>query len=131
MFERFSALGAARTITPEILERIEVPLLAMDEPDIERGRFNELDTEFHVAIAEAGGNQFIADLTVAVRESIRSDILGTLEEAGDWPEIRAGLRADHHGIYQALAQADGPRAADLLEKHIEGFYARMRVGTSG
>lgn len=131
MFERLSALGAARTITPEILERIEVPLLAMDEPDIERGRFNELDTEFHVAIAEAGGNQFIADLTVAVRESIRSDILGTLEEAGDWPEIRAGLRADHHGIYQALAQADGPRAADLLEKHIEGFYARMRVGTSG
>jgi GntR family transcriptional repressor for pyruvate dehydrogenase complex len=131
MFERFSALGAARTITPEILERIEAPLLAMDEPDIERGRFNELDTEFHVAIAEAGGNQFIADLTVAVRESIRSDILGTLEEAGDWPEIRAGLRADHHGIYQALAQADGPRAADLLEKHIEGFYARMRVGTSG
>lgn len=130
MFERFSALGAARTITPEILARIEAPLLAMDEPDIERGRFNELDTEFHVAIAKAGGNQFIADLTVAVRESIRSDILGTLEEAGDWPEIRAGLRADHHGIYQALAQADGPRAADLLEKHIEGFYARMRVGTS-
>jgi DNA-binding GntR family transcriptional regulator len=81
-----------------------------------------------VAIAEAGGNQFVADLTVAVRESIRSDILGTLEQSGDWPEIRDRLRADHHAIYQALGDADGPRAADELEKHIEGFYALMRVG---
>ncbi|WP_420123814.1 FadR/GntR family transcriptional regulator [Nakamurella sp.] len=130
MFERFSALGAAKAMTPEVLARIEEPLLAMDEPDIERARFNELDTEFHVAIAEAGGNQFIADLTVAVRESIRGDILGTLEQAGDWPEIRAGLRADHHAIYRALAAADGPGAADALERHIEGFYARMQIGVS-
>jgi DNA-binding FadR family transcriptional regulator len=131
MFERFSAVGAARAITPEFLAQIEGPLLAMDEPDIDRVRFNELDTEFHVAIAQAGGNQFVADLTVAVRESIRSDILGTLEGSGDWSEIRQGLRADHHAIYLALAAADGPRAADLLERHIEGFYARMRVGAAG
>jgi DNA-binding FadR family transcriptional regulator len=131
MLERFSALGAAKAITPEFLARIEAPLLAMDDVDIDRARFNELDTEFHVAIAEAGGNQFVADLTVAVRESIRSDILGTLENSGDWTEIRDGLRADHHAIYRALADADGPRAADRLEKHIEGFYARMRVASSG
>ncbi len=131
MFERFSALGAAKAITPEFLERIAAPLAAMDDPDIERSRFNELDTEFHVAIAEAGGNQFVTDLTVAVRESIRTDILGTLEESGDWPEIRDGLRADHHAIYLALAAADGPRTADLLEKHIEGFYARMKAAAGG
>lgn len=127
LFERFSALGAAKAITPAFLERIAGPLAAMDDPDIDRARFNELDTEFHVAIAEAGGNRFVADLTVAVRESIRTDILGTLEESGDWPEIRDGLRADHRAIYAALAAADGPRAADLLEAHINGFYARMRV----
>jgi len=127
LFERFSARGAAKAITPAFLERIAEPLAAMDEPDIDRARFNELDTQFHVAIAEAGGNQFVADLTVAVRESIRTDILGTLEESGDWPAIRDGLRADHHAIYAALAAADGPRAADLLEAHIEGFYARMQV----
>ncbi len=126
MFERFSALGAARAITPEFLERIAAPLAAMDERDIDRARFNELDTEFHVAIAEAGGNRFVADMTVAVRESIRTDILAALEASGDWPEIRDGLRADHHAIYRALAAADGPGAADLLEAHINGFYARMR-----
>jgi len=131
MLERFSAIGAAKAITPEALERIAAPLAAMDEPDIDRARFNELDTEFHVAIAEAGGNRFIADLTVAVRESIRTDILSTLEESGDWPEIREGLRADHHAIHRALVDADGPRAADLLEAHITGFHARMRILPSG
>src|SRR6476646_1418000 len=45
MFERFSALGAAKAITPEALERIAAPLAAMDQPDIDRARFNELDTE--------------------------------------------------------------------------------------
>ncbi len=129
MFERFSALGAARAITPEFLERIRGPLEAMDAPDIDRIRFNELDTEFHVAIAEAGGNQFVADLTVAVRESIRTDILGALEKSGDWPQIRAVLRADHHAVYAALAEADGPRAADLLEAHINGFYDRMQAAS--
>lgn len=127
MFERTSALGAAKAITPAFLEAIAAPLAAMDDPDIDRARFNELDTEFHVAIAEAGGNRFVADLTVAVRESIRTDILGALEETTDWSDIRDGLRADHHAIYQALAAADGPRAADLLEAHINGFYTRMRV----
>lgn len=127
MLERFSAVGAAKVISPADLERISAPLAAMDVPDIDRARFSELDTEFHVAIAETGGNQLIADLTVAVRESIRTDILGTLQAATDWPDIRAGLRADHHAIYQALAAKDGPRAADLLEAHIYGFYARMRA----
>lgn len=130
MFERFSALGAARDMTPEALARIGELLAAMDDPDIDRTRFNELDTEFHVAIAEAGGNRFVADLTVAVRESIRTDILATLEEAGDWPDVRDGLRADHHAIHRALADGDGPLAADLLERHINGFYARM-VQASG
>jgi GntR family transcriptional repressor for pyruvate dehydrogenase complex len=125
MFERTSALGAAKAITPALLEAIAAPLAAMDDPDIDRARFNELDTEFHVAIAEAGGNRFVADLTVAVRESIRTDILGALEEVADWSDIRDGLRADHHAIYQALAAADGPRAADLLEAHINGFYSRV------
>ncbi len=128
MFERFSALSAAKSMTPEVLTRIGDAIAAMDDPDIDRARFNELDTEFHVAIAEAGGNRFVADLTVAVRESIRTDILGTLEESGDWPEVRDGLRADHHAIHRALIDGDGPLAADLLEKHINGFYARMKVG---
>ena len=94
MFERTSALGAAKAITPAFLEAIAAPLAAMDDPDIDRARFNELDTEFHVAIAEAGGNRFVADLTVAVRESIRTDILGALVPDGVEGTISTAGRND-------------------------------------
>jgi GntR family transcriptional repressor for pyruvate dehydrogenase complex len=124
MLERFSAMGAAANRSVAALQNIESILLRMDEPDIDRHRFNELDTEFHVAIAESGGNRLIADLTVAIRESIRADIQAALAARSDWPAERARLRRDHHDIFDALSAADGPRAADLLEQHIAGFYER-------
>lgn len=124
MFERFSALGAARAMTPQGLQALTDLVTAMDEPDIDRGVFNELDTKFHVGIAEACGNQFVADMTVAVRESIRVDILGAFEKSGEWPQVCAGLRSQHHGILDALADGDGALAADRLEEHITWFYSR-------
>lgn len=134
MFERYSATGAARTANPVALDDVRAALDAMDAPDIDREHFNEWDTRFHVAIAAAGGNRFIADLTVAVRESIRTDIGQTLASATDWPEVCDGLRSDHHAIYEALTAGDGAAAADLLERHIRRFYTRMaasgeRTGT--
>ena len=125
MFERYSATGVTRITEATALDEVRAALEAMDAADIDREHFNELDTRFHVAIAEAGGNRFIADLTVAVRESIRNDIGRTLATAADWPEVRDGLRTDHHAIYDALAAADGVAAADLLERHIRRFYGRM------
>ena len=104
----------------------------MDQPDIDRARFNELDTEFHVAIAEAGGNRFIADLTIAVRESIRTDILSTLEESArlagdpggaasrsprDPPGVggcrRAAGRGSARGAHHRLPCADADSAVRL------------------
>lgn len=125
MLERFSALGAAENSQAPSRERILTLLSQMDEPDIAPETFNDLDTEFHVAIAESGGNQLIADLTVAVRESIRSDIQNALTREPDWPLVRDGLRRDHHDIFRALQAKDGPVAADLLEQHILRFYGRM------
>lgn len=124
MLERFSALGAARDPV-DGLERVSRALLAMDEPDISYDRFNELDTEFHIAIAESGGNRLIADLTVAIRESIRADIHRALADELDWPVVRDRLRDDHRAIHQALLDRDGATAADLLEQHIVDFYQHM------
>lgn len=127
VLERFSALEAAEHPKPDSLERIHRVLTQMDETDIARERFNELDTEFHVAIAESCGNQLIADLTVAVRESIRSDIHNALTAEPDWPLVRDSLRRDHHQIFKALQAKDGPSAAELLEQHILRFYSRMNI----
>lgn len=122
MLERFSAISAAGAVDTGDLEQI---LTAMERDGIDQDEFNDLDTRFHVAIAESGGNRLVADLTVAVRESSRSDIHSALTADPDWSAVRDSLRAEHRAIAAALSAGEGERAADLLEAHIKGFYRYM------
>jgi GntR family transcriptional repressor for pyruvate dehydrogenase complex len=131
--ERSSVVLACRNATAQNLARMRVALLAMDEEDVDRERFNQSDTDFHVALADAGGNRLMSDVTRAIRESVRMPILAAMTamlESGEhsWPAIRDGLRADHHAIFEAVKAGQGELAADRLEAHIRGFARHM--GTS-
>ena len=130
MLERESAWNAAPRTGPDDLDELKHLLDEMDDPGISRERFNELDTDFHVGIAEAGGNRLVADMTTAIRESMRRPLLVAFQELGsEWNEIARGLRSDHHAIHEALVARDSARAADLVETHIRGFYAKMPRAT--
>jgi GntR family transcriptional repressor for pyruvate dehydrogenase complex len=121
MLERFSATLAAGHATEPDHDTLRGLLHAMDAEEIDRERFNDLDTEFHIAIAEAGGNRLVADMTIAIRDSTRRPILRGLERLGDaWTEVCAGLRAEHHALYDAIVAGNGTGAADAVETHIRG-----------
>ncbi|MFC7340478.1 FadR/GntR family transcriptional regulator [Saccharopolyspora griseoalba] len=123
MLERESARRAAQLARPDDLQRLAELLDEMDDPDCDRQRFNDLDTEFHVRIAEAGGNRLVADMTIAIRESMRRPLLAAFDQLGDeWFEIAEGLRADHRRIYQALLDGDADAAESRTEAHIRSFY---------
>ena len=128
--ERSIVVLACRNARPQDLARMRSALLAMDEPEVDRETFNQLDTDFHVAMAEAGGNRLMSDVTRAIRESVRIPILAAMTampETGKrgWARARDGLRADHHAIFNAVEAGHAEQAADLLEAHIRGFSARM------
>ena len=128
--ERSSVVLACRNSQPEDLARMRAALLAMDEEEVDRETFNQVDTDFHVALADAGGNRLMSDVTRAIRESVRMPILTSLSampETGKngWLLIRDGLRADHHAIFTAVEAGQGEQAADLLEAHIRGFSTHM------
>lgn len=121
MLERFSATLAAVHADVDAAARLGELLDAMDDADIDRERFNDLDTEFHIAIAEAGGNRLVADMTIAIRDSTRRPILRGLELLGDgWTDVCAGLREEHRRIRAAIVAGDGQAAADAVEAHIRG-----------
>ena len=123
MLERESARRAAQLARPDDLQRLAELLEAMDDPGCDRQRFNDLDTEFHVRIAEAGGNRLVADMTIAIRESMRKPLLEAFDQLGDeWFEIADGLRDDHRRIYQALLDGDADAAESCTESHIRSFY---------
>jgi len=128
--ERSIVVLACRKARPQDLARMHSALLAMDDPEVDRETFNQLDIDFHVAIAEAGGNRLMSDVTRAIRESVRIPFLAAvtaMPETGQhsWPRVRDGLRADHHAVLNAVEAGQGEQAADLLATHIRGFYADM------
>ncbi len=132
VLERASVILACRNPRPENLERMQEALVAMGAPDVDRATFNQSDTDFHVALADAGGNRLMSDVTGAIRESVRMPILATMtamSEAGEegWPSVRDGLLADHYAIFAAVQAGRGEVAADLLEAHIRGFFRYMAL----
>lgn len=126
MLERESAWHAAASAEAAQLDEMSKLLDAMDDPELDREDFNELDTEFHVAIAEAGGNRLLADMTTAIRDSMRRPLLVAFRELDEaWTEVADGLRGDHRAIHAALAAGDSELAAERVESHIRSFYAKM------
>ncbi|MCG7429384.1 FadR/GntR family transcriptional regulator [Dermacoccus nishinomiyaensis] len=116
--EGLSARLAARNATDADHARLADLITAMRDDDLPPDVFNACDTDFHVAIARAAGNALATDLTVAIRESMRSPIRHGMNRVDDWQAVRARLREEHEAIAAALADGDGSRAADLLDAHI-------------
>ena len=122
MLERNSAMLAAAHADENQLAEVRAPLLEMDDIGADCEPFNDADTAFHVAIAEASGNRLVADMTIAIRASLRQPILEALRQVPDWPGLARTLQSQHHGIYDAIAARDGRSAADLTERHIRGAF---------
>jgi GntR family transcriptional regulator, transcriptional repressor for pyruvate dehydrogenase complex len=95
---------------------------AMADPAIGPGEFNDRDTAFHLAIAEASGNVLLAQLTTALRTAMRPTLLRALQAGPDFPAVAARLAAEHRAILEAIRDGDGELAAARVEAHIDGFY---------
>jgi len=125
VLERASVVLACVNARPEHLTRMRAAMQGMDAPEVDRETFNQLDMDFHVALAEAGGNRLMSDVTRAIRESVRLPMLAGLSAMPDtgevgWQNVLEDLRADHHAILEAVETGQGERAADRLEAHIRG-----------
>lgn len=120
--ERLSARLAASSAAEEDLGAMRRLLDTMNDPAIDRVRFNDCDTAFHVALGAAAGNQLARDFTGAIRESLRLPILDRFRAVGDWDEVADSLRADHEAIFAAVAAGDGETAAARTEEHIRSAW---------
>jgi GntR family transcriptional repressor for pyruvate dehydrogenase complex len=123
--ERESARLAAGHAGPADLAAMAGHLAAMDAPDISVAQFNDRDTAFHLAIAQASGNLLVTELTTALRVAMRPTLLHALQSLADFPAMAARLAVEHHGIHDAIRGGDGDLAARRVEEHIDGFYSQL------
>ncbi|MFW0792516.1 FadR/GntR family transcriptional regulator [Gordonia sp. CPCC 205515] len=116
---------AARATDPERLVDVRAAMARMEANDTDREQFNDDDTAFHTAIAEAGGNRLVTALTVAIRNALRASILDAFQEIDDWSALRDELMVEHRAILAAIEAGDASRASHLAEQHIRDSYERL------
>ena len=123
--ERAACAAAARHRRPETLATAAALLermLVVQDPIA----FNQLDTDFHIALAETGGNRLTRDLTAAIREVIQVPIQVAENRIADWTRLRQALIHEHNGIYEAISAGQPNLAMERAETHIRNAYARLQ-----
>lgn len=119
-------LGSDPERSAEVLRRTAELLEAMDEPGLDREEFHDLDSQFHVLLSSLAGNAVIEAMMESLRLSISDYVSESVTSDAAWQKIAKVLRAQHHGIHEAVAAGNGPSAAMLLREHIEWFYTESR-----
>jgi DNA-binding FadR family transcriptional regulator len=115
---------AARRPAPDLAPAIEL-LESMDDETLSATEFLILDSQFHVALADAAGNQVIAAMMTGLRESIESYVVGGVDAAA-WPTTCTRLRHEHRGLVEAVDAGDPELAERRILGHIRGYYEGLR-----
>lgn len=98
---------------------------AMDDPSLDPAEFLALDAAFHLALAEASGNQVVTATMAGLRSGIEGYALAGHDRIADWPATATRLRSEHRGIVAAIRAADGTAARARIHDHISGYYAEI------
>ncbi|WP_040163285.1 FadR/GntR family transcriptional regulator [Microbacterium gorillae] len=122
-----SAVAAELAHTGGDLAEARALLDAMDAPDLDTADFLALDTAFHLALANAHGNQVLLATMAGLRSSIESYAHDGAGRLADWDATAATLRAEHRAILDAIVAGDDAAAARTVRDHISGYYAAISL----
>lgn len=121
------ASGSSRAPGIPDLAAADRLLDAMDSPGLAPAEFLALDAEFHLALAEASGNQVITATMAGLRSGIEGYALEGLARIDDWETTSARLRGEHRGVVEAIRAGDAAAARARIHDHISGYYAETFI----
>jgi DNA-binding FadR family transcriptional regulator len=122
VIEEGAAAEAARVADSdrvEVLRSIVARMRHVGDPL----QFHQLDTEFHIAIANATGIQHLSDAVRHTRLTLNQAIWAQPSSAM-WHER---TNNEHHAIVEAIFASDAVRAARLMGEHLAPTEAAIRV----
>ncbi|MGJ0182267.1 FadR/GntR family transcriptional regulator [Corynebacterium glyciniphilum] len=117
-----SARLAATEQDADALDGMRTAIGDMDRHGVSREEFNDADTRFHIALAHGAGNRLFADMTQAIRESLRLPILKGFRDQENWESVADTLREQHKAILTAVERGDAEGAGALMAEHISTAY---------
>jgi GntR family transcriptional repressor for pyruvate dehydrogenase complex len=93
---------------------------ALGDPD----RYIDLDTQFHLELAEATGNTLIVHLMQAIREILRGSVSEGFRSRTDPAHIETA-HARHETLVADLRRRDADAAAATMEAHFDDAIASL------
>lgn len=122
---------AVRTLAERIedtdVSDLRQTLERMSDPGLDQATFHDLDTEFHVQLAQASNNTLLADLMRAMRDAVFRTMANIFEgDQESWAERLKQLVHEHQQIFEAVTSGDPDAAVALMRGHIDGL--RESVG---
>lgn len=108
-----------------LLDEARGLLEQMERSDTGRQEFHDLDARFHVVLASLSGNAVITAMMESLRLAIRDYVSEAITSEAAWGDVVATLKAQHRGIFDAVAGGRGGEAAGLLREHIEWFHREV------
>jgi DNA-binding FadR family transcriptional regulator len=113
---------AAATRSDDDLEAVRRELVRMAGATTERD-YMRSDTEFHLAVARATGNSFLARAVEDIRARL-NDAISLLPETEAW---HSRLSDEHGAILAAIELADEEDAADAMAQHVAASNQGIRA----
>lgn len=120
-----SARLAAGVRDAGAVDQMRAAVGEMDRSGVSREEFNEADTRFHIALAHGAGNRLFADMTQAIRESLKLPTLQGFRDHEDWEAVADTLRDQHKGILEAVEAGDVDAAGTRMSDHIATAYRAL------
>jgi GntR family transcriptional repressor for pyruvate dehydrogenase complex len=93
---------------------------AATDDDVE---FTKLDARFHISVATAARNRFLADAL----ELVRAELYVIVQLLPDTPMWRQRSLTEHERIYAAVRQGDAQRAMQAAGRHVRHSVASARA----
>ena len=127
MMEIEAAGLAAQRGTKEQIARIEKAMDKMSGSEKLSEAGIDADLEFHRAVAEATGNDYLVTFLTYLMHQMRETILVVREKHG-LETVVATTIAEHRAIFDALSRADPVGAREAMSKHISAAADRLNIG---
>jgi GntR family transcriptional regulator, transcriptional repressor for pyruvate dehydrogenase complex len=121
--EGVSAANTARHATAEQVEELRKLIAKMKSSLKDEKTFAALDLEFHVAMAEASGNQLVSDLIALVR----GQLLKALHKVLVVPHALPLALKEHTAIFDAIERRDPDGAREAMQKHLLAHLMRYNA----
>ena len=113
---------AAQHATAHDLSRLEAVVAEQEAAVRAKRETSSYDLKFHRTLIEAARNPILALTTVAVIDLL----VNALHEARVGGGLTAHVVNFHRGIYNALSERDGERAARLMAEHVADIQRRLQ-----